>query len=76
MVVEELSGKEVEVEVGDAEEVGKCRKEVVVEVGDAVEPGREKGGDVDRRVVGRRGKIQQRQPFGMCMYYDVVAKMR
>lgn len=57
--------------MGDGEEVGKCRKEAVVEAGDAVE-----GEDVDRRVVGRRGKIEQRQPFGMYIYYDVVAKMK
>lgn len=75
MVVEEQSGKEAGVEVGDGEEVAKCRKkEAVVETADAVEPGREKGGDVDRRVVGTRGNIEQRQPFGngIYVYYDVV----
>ena len=74
-MVEEQSGKEAGVEVGDAEEVGKCRKkEAVVEAGDAVELGMEKGGDVDRRVVGRRG-IEHSQPFGTYVYYDVAAKV-
>lgn len=70
MVVEEQSGKEAGVEVGDGEEVAKCRKkEAVVEAGDAVELGMEKGGDVDRRVVGTRGNIEQRQPFGNVYMY-------
>lgn len=50
---------EVAVADGDEEMVVVERqsgKEAAVEVGDAVEPEMEKGGDVGRRVVGKRGR--------------------
>lgn len=62
-VVEGQSGKEAAVEVGDAVE-GRCRKEAA---SDAMEPQTEKGGDVGRRVVGKRGNSEQGQPLRTYM---------
>lgn len=72
VVEEEQRGKEVAVGNGDEKMgamEGQCGKEGA---DDAVGLGTEKGEDVDRTVVGKRGRSQQRQPF----WVYVVAKVK